>query len=54
MNVKVDHTALEVIEDILKRGNDVRIKRKKDSYIILEESEKIKYNPCQIGDKVGQ
>lgn len=32
-------------EAILKRGNDVEIRRKGDSYIVLEVKKTIKYSP---------
>ena len=35
--------ALKVIEAILKRGNDVEIRRKYNGYIVLEEKKTIKY-----------
>ena len=35
--------ALKVIEAILKRGNDVEIRRKGDGYIVLEVKKTIKY-----------
>lgn len=54
MSVKIDNVATEVIEAILRRGNDAVVRRKKDGYIILEESKKIQYDACLIGDKQGQ
>ena len=35
--------ALKVIEAIIKRGNDVEIRRKNDGYIVLEVKKTIKY-----------
>lgn len=35
---------IKVIEAILKRGNDVEIRRKGDGYIILEIKKTIKYS----------
>lgn len=35
---------VKAIEAILKRGNDVEIKRKGDGYIILEVKRSIKYS----------
>ena len=39
----VDEKIIETINAILKRGNDVEIKRKGDGYIVLEVQKKIKY-----------
>jgi hypothetical protein len=36
---------IKAIEAILKRGNDVEIRRKGDSYIVLEVKKTIKYSP---------
>lgn len=36
--------AIKAIEAILKRGNDVIIRRKGDGYIVLEEKRTIKYS----------
>lgn len=35
---------IKAIEAILKRGNDVEIRRKGDSYIVLEVKKTIKYS----------
>lgn len=35
--------ASEIIESIIKRGNDAEIRRKGDGYIILEVEKTIKY-----------
>ena len=35
--------ALKTIEAILKRGNDVEIRRKNNGYIVLEAKKTIKY-----------
>ena len=35
--------ALKTIEAILKRGNDVEIRRKKNGYIVMEVKKTIKY-----------
>lgn len=34
---------IKAIEDILKRGNDVQIQRKRNGYIVLEVKREIKY-----------
>lgn len=49
MNMKIDESANKVIEAILKRGNDVVIRRKKDGIVILEEKKTIQYEACEIG-----
>ena len=45
MEVRVDEKVRATIEAILKRGNDVVIRRKGDSIIVLEEKRKIVYDP---------
>lgn len=35
---------VQAIEAILKRGNDVEIRRKGDGYIVLEVKKRIKYS----------
>ncbi len=54
MIVKLDSVATEVIEAILMRGNDAVVRRRKDGFIILEESKKIQYDASPIGGKQGQ
>ena len=49
-----DTQVIEIINQILLRGNDAIIRRKKDGIVILEESKKIKYDTCSIGSKAGQ
>ncbi len=39
----IGEKTLRVIESILKRGNDVEIRRKGDGYIVLEIRKTIKY-----------
>lgn len=39
----VDEKTLQVIEAILKRGNDAEIRRKGDGYIVLEVKKTIKH-----------
>lgn len=39
----IGEKTLRVIESILKRGNDVEIRRKGDGYIVLEIKKTIKY-----------
>lgn len=43
MLVKIGDEHVKVIEDILRRGKDVKIRRMKKGIIIFEESKKIKY-----------
>jgi len=52
--VKIDARALEIIEQILREGNDVIIRRKRDGVVILEDRKKIKYDTCEIGRGAGQ
>lgn len=54
MIVKFDDKALKAISDILRRGNDAVIRKRKDGFIILEEQKKILYDPCGMGRKEGQ
>ncbi len=54
MKVEINEDAILVIQAILKRGNDVLIRRKKDGIVILEESKKIQYDASLIGGKQGQ
>lgn len=41
--MKSENEFLETVKQILKRGNDVEIKRKGDCYIVLEVKKTIKY-----------
>ncbi len=45
MEVKLDEKTRIAIEAVLKRGNDVVIRKKGDGIIILEEKRKIVYDP---------
>lgn len=36
--------AIKTVKEILKRGNDVEIRRKGDGYIVLEVKKTIKYS----------
>lgn len=40
----IDNEVIQAIEAILKRGNDVEIRRKGDGYIVLEVKKTIKYS----------
>lgn len=40
----MDEKVKKSIEDIIKRGNDVEIRRKGDGYIIVEVKKTIKYS----------
>lgn len=42
--MKFGDELLEAVKQILKRGNDVEIRRKSDGYIVLEVKKTIKYN----------
>lgn len=39
----MDEKTLQAVETILKRGNDVEIRRKGDGYIVLEVKKTIQY-----------
>lgn len=39
----MDNETIKTIEAIIKRGNDVEIRRKGDGYIVLEVKKTIKY-----------
>ena len=39
----MDNEIIKAIEAIIKRGNDVEIRRKGDGYIVLEVKKTIKY-----------
>lgn len=39
----MDEKIIQTIKDIIKRGNDVEIRRKGDGYIVLEIKKTIKY-----------
>jgi hypothetical protein len=39
-----DKTILQTIKDIIKRGNDVEVRRKGEGYIVLEVKKTIKYS----------
>ena len=54
MKVEINDEAISVIQTILRRGNDVIIRRKKDGIVIMEESKKIQYDASLIGGKQGQ
>lgn len=45
MSVKLDDGAKMAVEAILKRGNDVIIRRKGNNVVVLEEKRKTVYNP---------
>lgn len=49
----MDQKTIQTIEAILKRGNDAKIRRKGDGYVVVEIKETIKYSPPPIGAKVG-
>lgn len=43
MTVKVNKEAIEVIEEILRRGKDAVVYRNKDGVVVAEQSRTIKY-----------
>lgn len=50
MDALIDRKAKEAIEAILRRGNDVKIRRFKDGVIVIEEKQVIKYRTNLSGD----
>lgn len=50
----MDEKAIKAIEDIIKRGNDVKIRRKGGGYVVIEVKETIKYSPPPIVAREGQ
>lgn len=42
--ISMDEKTIQAIEAILKRGNDVEIRRRGDGYIVLEVKKSIKYS----------
>lgn len=51
----MDDKLMQTIEAIIRRGNDVEIRRKGDGYIVLEVKKTIKYsNSRVIGRGKGQ
>lgn len=41
---KLDEKAVETVENILRHGGDVEIRRRGDGYIVQEVTKKIKYS----------
>lgn len=41
----LDDKARQAIEEILKRGNDAQVQRKRDGCIVIEVKKQIKYAP---------
>lgn len=50
----MDEKTIQTIEAILKRGSDVKIRRKGSSYTVVEVKETIKYSPPPIVAREGQ
>lgn len=50
----MDEKAIKAIEDIIKRGNDAKVKRKGSGYVVVEIKETIKYSPPPIVAREGQ
>lgn len=50
----MDEKTIKAIETILKRGSDVKIRRKGGGYVVLEVRETIKYSPPPIVAGEGQ
>lgn len=50
----MDKRTIQVIDAILKRGSDVKIRRKGKGYVVVEVKETIKYSPPPIVAGEGQ
>ena len=50
----MDEKTIKAIEDIIKRGNDVKIRRRGKGYVVVEVKETIKYSPPPIVAEEGQ
>ena len=50
MEALIDSKAKEVIEAILRRGNDVKVRRFKNGVVIIEEKQEIKYRTNSSGN----
>ena len=50
----MDKKTIAAIEAILKRGNDVKIRRKGEGYVVIEIKETVKYSPSPIVVREGQ
>lgn len=50
----MDEKTIKAIEAIIKRGSDVKIKRKGGGYVVVEVKETIKYIPPPIVAGEGQ
>lgn len=50
----MDAKTIQAIETILKRGNDAKVRRKGNGYVVLEIKETIKYSPPPIVAREGQ
>ncbi len=53
-DLKMDKKTIEIIESIIKRGNDAKIRRKGNGYVVVEVKETIKYSPPPIVTREGQ
>lgn len=50
----MDEKTIKAVDAILKRGSDVKIRRKGSGYVVLEVKETIKYSPPPIAAREGQ
>ncbi len=50
----MDENTIKAIEDIIRRGNDAKVRRKGSGYVVVEVKETIKYNPPSIVAGEGQ
>ncbi len=54
VSVDVDEKTIQTIEQIIKRGNDAKVRRKGSGYVVVEVKETIKYIPPPIGAREEQ
>ena len=50
----MDKKTIQAIEAIIKRGNDAKVRRKGDKYVVVEVRETVKYSPPAIVAGEGQ
>ena len=46
MKVILDSTSIKAIEDIVNRGNNAEVQRRKDGVVVLEVKKQIKASPA--------
>jgi len=50
----MDEKTIQAIEDIIKRGNDAKVRRKGRGYVVVEIKETIQYSPPPVVAGEGQ